>query len=192
MPSWTRSPSERPWPWYLRATDTTSRRFELIMRSFAAMSPFSMRWASSISSAAVSSGYLRASLKKSWSESIVASATAFAGSFFGSTPRGSSSRPRRAKRRVPARCCVVCRRSSGLSPGGYLGNRARGRQDGVQEPWKPPLEVVPPERDHPLGPVRSRMGDPRLAEHLEVVRERRLRDRRLDRAAVALLAVGYR
>src|SRR3954468_3315403 len=73
MPSWTRSPSDRPWPWYLRATDTTSRRFELIIRSFAAMSPFSIRFASSISSTAVSSGYLRAALKKSWSESVVTS-----------------------------------------------------------------------------------------------------------------------
>src|SRR3954468_23706225 len=73
MPSCTRSPSDRPWPWYLRATDTTSRRFELIIRSFAAMSPFSMRLASSISSTAVSSGYLRAALKNSWSESVVTS-----------------------------------------------------------------------------------------------------------------------
>src|SRR3954451_21424747 len=73
MPSWTRSPSESPWPWYLRATDTTRRRFELIIRSLAAMSPFSMRLASSISSTAVSSGYLRAALKNSWRESVVTS-----------------------------------------------------------------------------------------------------------------------
>ena len=69
MPSWMRSPRGRPWPWYLRATEMTRRRFELIIRSLAARSPRSMRLASSTSSAAVSRGCRRASLKKSWRES---------------------------------------------------------------------------------------------------------------------------
>ena len=41
---------------YFRALWITSRRFELIIRSFAARSPRSIRFASSTSSAAVSSG----------------------------------------------------------------------------------------------------------------------------------------
>jgi hypothetical protein len=56
IPSWIRSSSERPWPWYFLAIETTSRRLELIMRSFAALSPRSIAFASSTSSAAVSSG----------------------------------------------------------------------------------------------------------------------------------------
>ena len=56
MPSWIRSSSDRPWPWYFFAIETTSRRFELIIRSFAWRSPRSIRFASSTSSAAVSSG----------------------------------------------------------------------------------------------------------------------------------------
>src|SRR3954452_8970432 len=73
MPSWIRSPSVRPWPWYLRATEITNRRLELIIRSLAIMSPRSMRLASWISSAAVSSGYFRASLKNSCRLSVVGS-----------------------------------------------------------------------------------------------------------------------
>ena len=45
-----------PWVWYRRAIETTRRRFEVIIRSLATMSPRSMRFASSTSSAAVSSG----------------------------------------------------------------------------------------------------------------------------------------
>src|SRR3954447_4698661 len=73
MPSWIRSPRVRPWPWYLRATEITNRRLELIIRSLAIMSPRSMRLASWISSAAVSSGYFRASLKNSCRLSVVGS-----------------------------------------------------------------------------------------------------------------------
>ena len=42
-------------PWYFFAIETTSRRFALIMRSLAARSPRSMRFASSISSFGVNS-----------------------------------------------------------------------------------------------------------------------------------------
>ena len=56
MPSWIRSRSDSSCPWYFFAIDTTRRRFELIMRSFASRSPCSIRFASSTSSAAVSSG----------------------------------------------------------------------------------------------------------------------------------------
>ena len=56
MPSWIRSRSVRSRDWYFFAIETTRRRFELIMRSFASWSPRSMRLASSTSSAAVSSG----------------------------------------------------------------------------------------------------------------------------------------
>ena len=56
MPSWMRSSSDSSWPWYFFAIETTRRRFELIMRSLAARSPCSMRFASSISSVAVSGG----------------------------------------------------------------------------------------------------------------------------------------
>ena len=37
IPSWIRSSSESPWPWYRFAIETTSRRFELIIRSFASL-----------------------------------------------------------------------------------------------------------------------------------------------------------
>ena len=37
IPSWIRSSSDRPWPWYFFAIETTRRRFELIIRSFAAL-----------------------------------------------------------------------------------------------------------------------------------------------------------
>ena len=83
LPSWTRSRNGSPWPWYLRAIDTTSRRFArmnrcraarpLRTRSFdcrmlfserrrpeasrcSASSPCSMAMASSTSSSLVSSG----------------------------------------------------------------------------------------------------------------------------------------
>ena len=56
IPSWIRSSSESPWPWYFFAIETTRRRFELIILSFACWSPRSISFASSTSSAAVSSG----------------------------------------------------------------------------------------------------------------------------------------
>ncbi len=55
-PSWTRSRSGRSRPWYRLAMEITRRRFELIIRSFAAASPRSTRFASATSSAAVSNG----------------------------------------------------------------------------------------------------------------------------------------
>ena len=42
IPSWIRSSSESPWPWYFFAIDTTRRRFELTIWSFAALSPVSI------------------------------------------------------------------------------------------------------------------------------------------------------
>ena len=39
IPSWIRSSSVRPWPWYRFAIETTRRRFELTSRSFASLSP---------------------------------------------------------------------------------------------------------------------------------------------------------
>src|SRR5919202_1696613 len=72
IPSWIRSSSDRPCPWYFFAIETTRRRFELTIRSFASLSPRSTRFASSTSSAAVSSGYRPASLRKSCSASVVA------------------------------------------------------------------------------------------------------------------------
>src|SRR3954467_14071035 len=42
IPSWMRSSSVSSEPWYFFAIETTSRRFALIIRSFAARSPFSM------------------------------------------------------------------------------------------------------------------------------------------------------
>ena len=71
MPSWIRSSSDRSWPWYFFAIETTRRRFELTSRSFASRSPRSIAFAISISSSAVSSGWRRTSLKKSWSASVV-------------------------------------------------------------------------------------------------------------------------
>ena len=56
IPSWIRSSSVRPWPWYFFAIETTRRRFELTSRSFAPLSPPSIAFASSTSCAAVSSG----------------------------------------------------------------------------------------------------------------------------------------
>ncbi len=57
MPSWMRSRNDRSCvPRYFFAIDTTSRRLDVIIRSLAAGSPRSMRFASSISSRAVSSG----------------------------------------------------------------------------------------------------------------------------------------
>ena len=37
IPSWMRSSSDRPWPWYFFAIETTRRRFELIILSFACL-----------------------------------------------------------------------------------------------------------------------------------------------------------
>src|SRR5919112_893328 len=76
MPSWIRSSSVSSEPWYFFAIETTRRRFALIMRSFAARSPRSIRFARSISSAGVSSRWRPISLRKSWSASVVAVATA--------------------------------------------------------------------------------------------------------------------
>ena len=45
MPSWIRSSSERSWPWYFFAIETTRRRFELTSRSFASRSPRSIAFA---------------------------------------------------------------------------------------------------------------------------------------------------
>src|SRR5437899_1694408 len=53
IPSWMRSSSERPCPWYFFAIETTRRRFEFTIRSFAALSPRSIFFASSTSSSAV-------------------------------------------------------------------------------------------------------------------------------------------
>ena len=50
-----RSSSVSSEPWYFLAIETTSRRLALIIRSFAARSPRSIRLESSISSAGVSS-----------------------------------------------------------------------------------------------------------------------------------------
>ena len=72
MPSWMRSSSGSSFCGYFLAIDTTSARFELIIRSLAAASPCSMRLASSTSSAAVSSGWRRISLRKRPSASVVA------------------------------------------------------------------------------------------------------------------------
>src|SRR3954469_2408258 len=72
IPSWIRSSSDRPCPWYFFAIETTRRRFEFTIRSFAALSPRSMRLASVTSSSAVSSLYRPASLRKSCSASVVA------------------------------------------------------------------------------------------------------------------------
>ena len=58
------------------AFETTSRRLDSIIRSFARWSPRSIRLASSISSTAVSSGRCEMSRRKSCSESLVASAIA--------------------------------------------------------------------------------------------------------------------
>ena len=74
IPSWIRSSSISPCPWYLFAIETTRRRFELTRRSFAVLSPSSIRFASSTSCAAVSSGKRPASLRNSCSESVVAAA----------------------------------------------------------------------------------------------------------------------
>ena len=41
-----------------------------------------------------------------------------------------------------------------------------------------------------MGSIRARVRDPCLAQHLEVVRQRRLRDRCLDGAARLLAVVG--
>src|SRR3954447_13929167 len=78
--------------------ETTKRRFELIIRSFAAASPRSTRFASATSSAAVSSGQRPASFMKRVRLSIapvtgaVARATGSAcGVAISSTPRSSSS-----------------------------------------------------------------------------------------------------
>ena len=76
MPSWMRSSSVSSEPWYFLAIETTSRRFALIMRSLAARSPRSMRLARSISSCGVSSRWRPISLRKSWSVSVVAAASA--------------------------------------------------------------------------------------------------------------------
>ena len=72
MPSWIRSSSVSSLtPWYLRAIETTSRRFAVTMRSLASLSPASIRLASSISSSGFSSGWRPASLRKSWRASVV-------------------------------------------------------------------------------------------------------------------------
>ncbi len=74
MPSWMRSSSGSSFWGYFFAIETTSARLELIIRSFAAGSPCSMRLDSSTSSAAVSSGWRRISLRNSPSASVVAAA----------------------------------------------------------------------------------------------------------------------
>ena len=76
MPSWIRSSSVSSEPWYFFAIDTTSRRFALIIRSLAARSPRSMRFASSISSSGVSSRWRPISFRKSCSVSVVTVASA--------------------------------------------------------------------------------------------------------------------
>jgi hypothetical protein len=55
----------------LRATETTRRRFDVTMRSFAARSPRSMRLASSTSSSGVSSACCPTSLRNCCSASVV-------------------------------------------------------------------------------------------------------------------------
>ena len=76
MPSWIRSSSVSSEPWYFLAIETTSRRFALIMRSLAARSPLSIRFASSISSSGVSSRWRPISLRNSCSVSVVTWASA--------------------------------------------------------------------------------------------------------------------
>ena len=75
MPSWIRSSRVRSRDWYFFAIEMTSRRLELIIRSFASGSPRSMRFASSTSSAAVSSGYRLTSFMKRRIASVVLDAS---------------------------------------------------------------------------------------------------------------------
>ena len=96
MPSWIRSSSVSSEPWYFLAIETTSRRLALIMRSLALRSPRSIRLESSISSSGVSSRWRPISLRKSWSVSVVAAASAAS-----STGAGSASRPQSSRRSMP-------------------------------------------------------------------------------------------
>ena len=75
MPSWIRSSSESWLAWYFFASDTTSRRLELIIRSFASWSPRSMRFASATSSSAVSRRWRLTSFRNSCSASVVCTAS---------------------------------------------------------------------------------------------------------------------
>ena len=63
FPSWIRSRKSMPLPTYLFAIETTSLRFASASAFFASSSPFSIRFASSISSSAVRRGTLPISLR---------------------------------------------------------------------------------------------------------------------------------
>src|SRR3954468_15655746 len=54
---------------------------------------------------------------------------------------------------------------------------------GIKEPRKALLQLISAYRDQPMGAVHPRMGHPRLAQHLEMVRQRALGHRCLNRAA---------
>ena len=99
---------------YFLAIETTSARLELIIRSLATGSPCSMRLESSTSSAAVSSGWRRISLRNRPSASVVATARppllkSVAGTLL--RPQSSvTSMPRSSKA-----SCSSCRSSSSTS-----------------------------------------------------------------------------
>ena len=103
-----RSSSVSSEPWYFLAIETTRRRFALIMRSLAARSPRSIRFASSISSSGVSSRWRPISLRKSCSVSVVTVASA--ASSTGAATASSARRSRRAGRsRAPRAARRGCR-----------------------------------------------------------------------------------
>src|SRR4051794_868231 len=80
-----------------------------------------------------------------------------------------------------------------FSASGGLGSlHARGLEHGSQQAGEACLELLPAQGDVAMRAVHSGMGHPRLPQHLEVVREGRLRHRRLHGAAGLLLAVRQR
>jgi hypothetical protein len=67
-----------------------------------------------------------------------------------------------------------------------------GAQDRVEQPREARLEIVAPERVHPGGSLTALEDHAGFAEHPEMVRAGRLRDRQVEAAARVLGAVAER
>src|SRR5262249_54169284 len=76
------------------------------------------------------------------------------------------------------------RDSAGLSLG--------GGEHGAQQPREARVDVLAAQRDVPVRALGARVRQPRLAQHLEVMRARGLRETQLERPARALALRGER
>src|SRR5262245_28747709 len=95
--------------------------------------------------------------------------------------RACPGRPRRG--RAESRSWPESRYGAPLS--GNRGLALGGREHGVEQPREAGVDVLTAEREMTVGAFAARVGEPRLAQHLEVMRPRRLRDPEVELAARA-------